>query len=112
MLAFLLLCFVSTALLGTRDTTKRAVQLRMSPAVGSLLQAQSRDIGSEPHEPRWVQCSEALPGYSEDVIRSEMKNTSVGAMLGRAEEEEILKPLTICENHQPKNPGSKGSFAD
>src|SRR5512146_2017263 len=99
LLAAILLGFVGMALVGTTETTKPAVQLRMSAATGRLLRLQH--TRTESHDWRWSQCGDVLPGYSGDVIPSELRNTNVGAMLGRADEEDILKPLTICENHKP-----------
>src|SRR5512147_2791621 len=105
LLSTLLLGFVSAAFLGTRGTTKLPGQLRFA-VVDRLLQGQNQGEETEPHDQHWSQCGEVRSSQPERVISAELENTNVGAMLGRAGEEEILKPLTICENYRPTDRSS------
>lgn len=101
LLSALLLAFLSMAFPGMMGTTKLPSQLRISAVAGHLLHAPDRAKGTESHGRGSNQCGEVLPGDSGYVMPSELKNTNVGAMLGRAGEEDILKPVTICENYKP-----------
>ena len=93
-----LLGFVGTAFLGTRGMANPSNQVRQFGLRSYLLKAESRNEG--PQTRGGSRCGD-VPPESGDVIKSELGTTNVGAMLGRAGEEEILKPLTICENYRP-----------
>lgn len=108
MLSALLLGLVSTALLGR----VLSGQLGAFAVHGRLSYVQDGARGTESHDRRSGQCGEVLHDGARDVIPSELTNTNVGAMLGRGDEEDILKPLTICENYQPRNRRSKSALAD
>src|SRR5512146_3038717 len=101
LLPVLFLSFVGTAFLGTGGITKASSETRISGVRSFFVRAQSGNGGTESHDRRWSRCGEVPPGRPGDRISPELESTNVGAMLGRAGEEEILKPSTICENYRP-----------
>ena len=105
LLLALLFSFVSTAFLGTRGTTKVPRQLRISGLVRPLLLAgkynNNQEAGSRAAHA--IRCDETSPSHSRQALPMELRDTNVGAMLGRAGEEEILKPVAMCQTFRPND---------